>query len=150
MLEHDSTLIDTDVFSALNVTPREMALRQGHPVDEWIAALTGRRVFISFQTRAEVLAGAYLAGWGERRLAPILERLDAMPTIYVNPSVIEAVARLLAEAQKSGHPLGNKVHHVADRWVAACAISKHLPLLTGNRKHFEGAPGLTLHEVPNG
>ncbi|MBX3193856.1 MAG: PIN domain-containing protein [Microbacteriaceae bacterium] len=139
-----AVLVDTDVFSALYVTPRENALRQGHPVDEWTEALTGRRPLISFQTRAEILSGALLNGWGERRLATVQEILDAAPTIDEDVEVIAAYARLLAEAQKAGHPLGDKRNHVGDRWIAACAIAKDLPLLTGNRRHFENAPRLAL------
>lgn len=139
--------MDTDVFSALYVTTPEIAARQGHPVAAWGIALTGRRPLISFQTRAEVLSGAHLAGWGQRRLEALAGKLDAMPTIEIDREVVDAYARLLTDAQKVGHPLGNKAHHVGDRWIAACAISKGLPLLTGNRRHFENAPGLTLLAV---
>lgn len=114
------------------------------PVDTWMKALTGYRPLVSFQTRAEALAGAYLAGWGERRLDALLTKLDLTPTIDEDRTVIEAYARLVYEARKIGHPLGAPGLHVGDRWVAACAIAKGLPLLTGNRKHFENAPGLRL------
>ncbi len=113
-------------------------------------ALTGRRPLISFQTRAEVLSGAYLAGWGEKRLEALFAILDAMPTIDEDRAVVEAYARLLAAAQKAGHPFGNNAHHVGDRWIAACAIAKDVPLLTGNHKHFDGAPGLTLLTIKRG
>lgn len=109
----------------------------------------GQRPLISFQTRAEVLSGVYLAGWGERRLSAVLEHLEATPTVDEDIEVIEAYARLLADAQKVGHALGDKRNHVGDRWIAACAIAKDLPLLTGNRRHFENAPGLTLLDLEN-
>lgn len=141
-----AVLLDTDVFSGLYVTP-DTALKQGHAVQGWVNALTGARPLISFQTRAEVLSGVYLAGWGERRVNAVLEQLDATPTVDEDVEVIEAYARLLAEAQKAGHPLGDKSSHVGDRWIAACAIAKKLPLLTGNRRHFENAPRLTLLDL---
>jgi len=143
-----AVLLDTDVFSALYVTPPEVVAKQGHPVTAWTAALTGHRPLISFQTRAEVLSGAYLAGWGEHRLEMVAAKLDATPTIDEDREVVDAYARLLADSQKVAHPFGNKAHHVGDRWIAACAIAKGLPLLTGNRKHFENAPGLTLLGIP--
>lgn len=31
-----------------------------------------------------------------------------------------------------------------DRWIAACAIRHNLPLVSNNRRHFEGIPGLHL------
>lgn len=142
-----AALLDTDVFSALYVTPPQVE-KQGHPVAAWSTALTGRRPLISFQTRAEVLSGAYLAGWGEKRLEAVTAKLDSMPTIDEDRAVVEAYARLLAAAQKAGHPFGNRAHHGGDRWIAACAIAKGVPLLTGNRKHFDRAPGLTLLAIP--
>ncbi|MDM4762162.1 hypothetical protein QT381_03975 [Galbitalea sp. SE-J8] len=95
-----------------------------------------------------MLSGAHLAGWGEHRLEAVVAKLDSTPTVDEDREVIDAYARLLAEARKSAHPFGDKAHHVGDRWIAACAIAKGLPLLTGNRKHFEKAPGLTLLAVP--
>jgi predicted nucleic acid-binding protein len=131
------------------VTPLDTALKQGGPIQSWTDALLGSRPLISFQTRAKVLSGVYLAGWGERRLSAVLEQLDATPTIDEDVEVIDAYARLLADAQKAGHALGDKHNHVGDRWIAACAIAKELPLLTGNRRHFEDAPGLTLLDLAN-
>lgn len=95
-----------------------------------------------------MLSGAYLAGWGEKRLEAVVAILDSMPTIDEDRAVVEAYARLLAAAQEAGHPFGNNAHHGGDRWIAACAIAKGVPLLTGNRKHFDGAPGLTLLTIP--
>lgn len=143
----NAVLLDTDVFSALYITPRQVASKQGHPVGAWESSLTGCRSLISFQTRAEVLAGAYLAGWGEKRLRATAVQLDKTPTIDVDRDVVDAYARLLAEAHRAGHALGTPKQHVADRWIAACAIAKGLPLLTGNLRHFTNAPGLTLHQT---
>ena len=38
-----------------------------------------------------------------------------------------------------GHPVGE-----ADAWVADVAIRHNMPLVTHNRKHFDGIPGLTV------
>lgn len=140
-----AVLLDTDVFSAVYVTPREIAERQGHPVETWSELLTGRRTLISFQTRAEILGGALIARWGERRLTTVRERLDATPTVDVDREVVEAFARLTAECRTAGHALATK-QHTGDRWVAACAIAKGLPLLAGDGI-YANAPGLTLLEV---
>ncbi|WP_433675682.1 PIN domain-containing protein [Microbacterium gorillae] len=137
-------LLDTDVYSALFITPAGVVARQGHPVAAWRLALAGSRPVISFQTRAEVLAGALLAGWGQKRLDQTRAQLDATPTVDEDVDVVDAYSRLLADARSLGHPLGTAKDHVGDRWIAACAIAKQLPLLTGNTKHFRGAPGLEL------
>lgn len=139
-----AALLDTDVFSALYVTPREIVVKQQYPVQAWETALVGHRTLIAFQTRAELLSGALSAGWGEKRLGSLRSRLDVTPTIDEDHDVIEAYARLSAEARAAGHPLGALSQHVGDRWVAACAIAKGLPLLTGNVRHFAGAPRLDL------
>lgn len=137
-----AVLLDTDVFSALYLTPRDLELKQGHPVDDWTGAVSGHRVLISFQTRAEVLYGAYYAGWGERRLGPVRERLDATPTIDEDREVVEAFARLTSGCRKSGHALAAK-EHTGDRWIAACAIAKELPLLAKDGIYVD-APGVVL------
>ena len=97
---------------------------------------------ICFQTRAEALAGATSRGWGSPRMDALRERLDQTPTIGVDLDVIDCWARLTAEARASGHGLGGK-EHSADRWIAASAIAKDLPLLSRDGI-FGGAPGLQL------
>lgn len=140
-----AVLLDTDVFSALYITPRELALKRGHPVDAWAGAITGYRVLISFQTRAEILFGAYYVGWGERRLGPVRERLDATPTIDEDREVVEAFAQLTSKCRKSGHALAAKAH-TGDRWVAACAIAKEL-LLLARDGIYVNAPGVVLFKT---
>lgn len=142
-----AVLLDTDVFSAVFVTPREKAERQGHPVETWSELLVGRRALISFQTRAEIIGGVLVARWGERRLATVRELLDATPTVDVDHEVVEAFALLTAACSAAGHGLAAKVH-TGDRWVAACAIAKGLPLLAGDGI-YANAPGLTLLKVDN-
>ncbi|GAB4911839.1 hypothetical protein MAHJHV27_48360 [Mycobacterium avium subsp. hominissuis] len=54
-----ATVVDTDVFSLMYLRRANSDSR----VAGWREYLTGRRVLISFQTRAEVLAGARSAQW---------------------------------------------------------------------------------------
>lgn len=146
-MNSQAVLLDTDVFSALYVSPPEVVARQGHPIDRWTALVTGKRSMISFQTRAEALSGALSANWGTKRMNGLVRKLDSTPTIDEDRDVVDAYARLLAESQKIGHPFGASKQHVGDRWIAACAIAKQVPLLTGNVKHFAHAPGLELLAV---
>lgn len=138
--------MDTDVFSALFVSDRDAALRQGHPVDDWNREITGYRVVISFQTRAEILAGAMKAGWGAVRLGAVRARLDLTPTIDEDRDVVDVFARLTADCAKKGHGLGDKLHN-ADRWIAACAVAKDIPLFAKD-KIYRKAPGLWLFGEP--
>lgn len=143
--EHKAVLLDTDVFSALFVTPDKTARRQGHPIDEWRAALTGHRVVIAFQTRAEALVGARSANFGEPRTTELIQRLDSTPTVQIDDEVLEAFVTLTVEARAQGRGIGHH-HHTADRWIAACAIAKSLPLLSRDGI-FDDAPSLTLFDV---
>lgn len=105
-----AVLLDTDVFSAVYITSKRTAEKRGHPVDSWLSALEGHRVLVSFQTPAEVIAGAISANWGEKRVAALREKLDATPMIGIDKGVIEAFARLTAECKHAGHALANKIH----------------------------------------
>jgi predicted nucleic acid-binding protein len=131
-----ATVVDTDVFSLIYVHRASSDPR----VDGWRRHLTGRRVLISFQTRAEVLVGARKAQWGERRMAKTIEILDRTPTIRADDEVVDAYAVLATECRRLGHGLHGK-EHAGDRWVAACAIAKGLDLLAGDAI-YRGAPDL--------
>ncbi|WP_204079421.1 PIN domain-containing protein [Mycobacterium riyadhense] len=134
-----ATVVDTDVFSLFYLRGDSRDPR----VPGWREYLTGRRVLISFQTRAEVLAGARTARWGERRMATVIETLDRTPTIRPDNEVVDAYALLVSECRKLGHPLHGR-QHTGDRWIAACAIAKGLDLLAGDRI-YEGVPSLVVH-----
>lgn len=133
-----AVLLDTDVFSAVYVNRRS----GDAPLPGWRTSLAGRRVLISFQTRAEVLSGATASNWGGRRLKDLDDLLRRTPTIRADDEVIDAHTILFAACRASGHALHAK-QHTGDRWVAACAIAKDVALLPGD-KIYEGAPGLSL------
>lgn len=138
MTEVGASLVDTDAFSILFIRRDSDDPR----VSGWRTFLTGRRVLISFQTRAEVLSGIRIAGWGAQRQATTIEILDRTPTIRSDDEVIAAYARLTANCRSVGHALHNK-EHTGDRWVAACAIAKGLNLLAGDGI-YRNAPELEL------
>ena len=136
-----NVVLDTDVYSALYADPQR-AERGGLPVATWLEALAGDRVLISFQTRAEVLAGLRAGNWGDSRRQTALAKLDAVPTIPADREVIDSYAELTSLCLRAGHALHAKIH-TADRWVAACAVAKGLPLFSGVGI-YRGAPGLSL------
>jgi predicted nucleic acid-binding protein len=135
-----AALVDTDAFSLLFVR-RDAADPR---IASWRELLAGHRVLISFQTRAELLAGAIARSWGERRTIALRAILDLTPTVGIDDAVIDASATLYADCRRLGHALHAK-EHTADRWVAACAIAKALPLLAGD-SIYRGTPGLSLVE----
>lgn len=72
--------------------------------------------------------------------------LDTTPTIGADRAVIDAYAKFRAECRNAGHPLYDKQHN-ADRWNAASAIAKGLPLFAHDGIYTD-APGLTLFDAP--
>ena len=142
MTQNDIVVLDTNVFSLLRTMEITQAVRRLPEVRDWLKTLIGRQFVISFQTRAEVLQGAYAAKWGKARLAALHRVLDATRTIPADEVVIDTAARLFAEAKAAGHPLHDKIH-TADRWIAASAMAYDLPLFTTDHV-FTDTPGLRL------
>ena len=134
-------VVDTDIFSQLYITP-EFAEKRGLPVAAWRSVLVGARVVISFQTKAEVLAGIHGSSWGQTRTTAAMAELEGFPTIPADGSVIDAFATLSVACRRAGHALHDKIH-TADRWVAASAMAKQLPLMARDGIYV-GAPRLTL------
>jgi predicted nucleic acid-binding protein len=98
---------------------------------------------LSFVTVGELLRGALAAGWGDARRIQLQARIDAMTVLPYDEQVIAVYARATSEAAALGHPLGQAVHS-NDAWIAATAIAHEVPLVSCNRRHFAGLPGLTL------
>lgn len=134
----EAVVIDTDVYSVLFTRKRG----GDHRREAWVARLAGKRIVISFQTRAEVLAGAMAAGWGDRTLRDLRLQLDDTPTIHESPEVTDSYAALTAACKNAGHALHGKIH-TGDRWIAACAIALELKLFAGDSIYAD-APGLSL------
>lgn len=129
----DSVLLDTDVFSYFFNGHTLASAYQPHVVDKLKA--------VSFVTVGEVLSGAQLRGWGPKRVASLEASLRTVVIVPYDLDVCRAYAKLCDLT----HPNGSARKIAAnDRWIAACAIRHGVPLVSNNRKHFEGIPGLTL------
>jgi len=126
----DDAVVDTDVASLLQ--------RQRLP-DQVAEKLKGRTLHLSFITTAEMLRGAFKANWGRRRIIELEQWLDPWPKVNSDDQVSEAWAKLVAQREQSGRPIGHN-----DAWIAACCVAGQFPLATLNRRHFEGTEGLDL------
>lgn len=146
MVTSTVVVVDTDIFSSLYIDPAR-ATRRGYPVEAWRAALSGVQVVISFQTRAEVLAGVRGSNWGDRRVDAAIAKLDTAPVIPADRQVLNAYAVLTSDCKRDGHAL-HAPHHTADRWVASCAVAKALPLLARDEIYIN-APALALMAAPD-
>ena len=123
-------MVDTDVFSYI---------LNGRGLEEpYLPDIEGRIALLSFQTVAEVLAGAYMAQW----TAPRLSRLDGefrkYATIHYNYNMIEWYAKLKSNDKQMG---------TGDVWIAASALFAKCPLVTNNWAHYEPAQDLGLEII---
>lgn len=134
----DAVVVDTGVFGA-RVSPRGEALEFAYR-----SILTDRAVVISFVTVAELRFGARAAGWGERRLAQLEQRIGLAQTVWPadESTLIESYVRLRAWAVRAGHGIGQKEHE-ADRWIAATAVWLDIPVVAHDAI-FKNVEGLTL------
>lgn len=134
-----AVVLDTDAFSVLH-SGDERAERL-RPVVEGCLPL------LSFVTVGELLRGALNAGWGNTRRTQLQARIDAMTVLPYDEVMIRAYAQITVDAVRIGHPLGQAVHS-NDAWIAATAVAHGVPLVSLNRRHFKGCPGLVLLPEP--
>ena len=125
-------MLDTDVFSYLGKSgdPRA-ALYRPH--------VEGKLVAVSFVTVGEILFGAYKSKWGPSKLEQIKARLRSVTIVPYDWVVCQTYGDLKARLQQAG-----KIVNDNDLWIAACAVRHSIPLVSNNRSHFEGIPGLVL------
>ncbi len=109
----------------------------------------GTRILCSFVTAAELRFGARRAGWGERRLAALEDRLvQTAEVVWPGPRLVASYVALRAACAERGHGLGAKDHE-ADRWVAATALYLGVPLASDDRI-FNSVAGLDVRPVTTG
>lgn len=108
----------------------------------YLSHIRHRTVVISFVTVGELYYWAERRKWGLARVKFFEERLTTLIVVPYDVEVCRVYARL-----KSGlkNPAGS--HRVIgdnDLWIAACAVRHNIPLITHNRRHFEGVPDLDI------
>lgn len=132
-------LVDTDIFIWLT--------RGRRRAERYAPLVMGKRLVLSFATVAELWRGAYAQGYGESSRKKL--ETDIGLTVVVPPTraLTYEWARISNDARTAGHPLGQRAQ-AHDAWVAATARHFKLPLLTDNRRHFEGVNGVELIVVP--
>lgn len=83
----------------------------------------------------ELLSGAKEGTRGDR-----VRRLVALiPIIVLDKNAAELAAQVRRDLEREGQAIG-----MGDSLIAGIALSRRLPLLTRNRKHFERVPHLSL------
>lgn len=131
-----AVVVDTMVVSALVNAHRNRA----HAAS-FRQRIADRPIVISFATVTEMRYGAIKAGWGELRRRGLEGDLARLVVVQPDDRLMRACAELRAECERTGHPLGQKIHE-ADRWIAATAIRMGIELVSDDAA-FVGVEGLT-------
>lgn len=129
----DAVLLDTDVFSYL--------LKDDARADPYRPHVRDQTVAVSFITVGELLAGAEKKGWGPAKREQLETKLRAVVIVPFDLEICRVYGRPSCLKTEAG---ADRIIAANDRWIAACAIRYDLRLISNNRRHFEGIPGLTL------
>ena len=121
-------VVDTDVFSFVYKGDSRAAAYASH--------LSGRPLHLAFVTVAELYRWSVLHAWGQQRVDDLREVIAHNTVLGYDDQTAWAWAPLMSI---KGRPLAP-----GDAWVAATAARHGIALVTHNRKHFEGLPGVTV------
>jgi predicted nucleic acid-binding protein len=132
-------MLDTDVYSYVTSTDP----RRGAP---YTPHLQGQQIVLSFITVGEQYAGfrkrINSGEWKESQLQVLESRLAMVAVVPYDIDVCRTYAILKTTLK---NPDGShRVMAPNDLWIAACAVRHSLALVTHNRKHFTGVPGLRI------
>ena len=127
----EAVLLDTDVFSYL--------IKEGDTRAElYRPHVKGKTIALSFITVGELYVWTIKRQWAAKRIADLEERLKAVVIVPYDLDLCREYARVKCSLPPQRNVAGN------DLWIATCAIRHEIPLITHNRKHFDGVPRLVL------
>lgn len=131
-------LIDTDVASFLFKRDTRAQLYRPH--------LSGKIVVLSFMSLAELYRWAEVRKWGDQRRRQMEQHIRNFVVHGYSRQLCQTWARIMATAERRGREL-----ECADGWIGATAVLHGIPLVTHNRRHYEGVEGLkVISEAENG
>ncbi|MGA2146113.1 MAG: PIN domain-containing protein [Bryobacteraceae bacterium] len=124
-------VVDTDVVSFVF---------KNHPIaTRYDIELVGRAALVSFMSVAELERWTLQHRWGAQRIHWLHVYLRRFTVVPSSPDLCRAWARVMVDAQAAGRRI-----ECADAWIAATALLYQAPLITHNRGHFLGVPGLQV------
>jgi tRNA(fMet)-specific endonuclease VapC len=121
-------VVDTDVFSFLYKLDTRAAAYDKH--------LAATNPHLAFATVAELRRWTIVRGWARPRINVLEAAIAKYVIVHSDDATASEWARVMSI---KGRPIAE-----GDAWVAAVALRHNLPLVTHNRKHFDGIPGLTV------
>ncbi len=127
----DAVLLDTDVFSFLS-KPRDSRGELYRPL------VKGKTIALSFISVGELYVWTIRRKWSPSRIAALERHLQHLVVVPYDLELCREYGKL-----KASLPPG-RVVSANDLWIATCAVRHSIPLLTHNRKHFDGIPRLKV------
>ena len=129
-----AVVVDTSVYGELFLRKSSVIIPQ------YQEHLRGKRIVLPFMVVAEMRY--WSADWGSTRRGHLEQKMSEAAKEGLSDDLIAAYVELQRACKASGHPLAQK-DHVADRWIAATATHRTLPLVAHDGV-FKGTPGLNL------
>ncbi len=129
--EPEVVVLDNDVLSdILKADNPRAAVYEPH--------VRGRRPVVPAMVIAEQFQGAYMARWGERRVAELRAQLSRFPVVPIDRRIAELWAEVM-HVHRRHQPISTP-----DAFVAATALALDALLVTNNASDFQDIPGLRV------
>jgi tRNA(fMet)-specific endonuclease VapC len=123
-------LLDTDTCIAI--------LRGNEAVIE-IRAATGDDVVTTWITAAELYYGAAKSKGPEKNRALVTSFLATLPVLGLDDASVQIFGEAKALLERQGQRLAD-----ADLLIGAISVAQRATVVTGNRRHYERIPGVTV------
>ena len=109
--------------------------------------IDNKSLAISFVTVGELYSLAERNKWGPAKVLELEAHLRSLVVVPYDVGICKSYAWLKTHSTTS---IGTaRVFDSNDLWIAACAVRHAIPLVTHNRRHLEGIPGLKIiREAP--
>lgn len=114
-------------------------LKGDESIEKRSCAIGLEAISVSFLTISELYYGAYKSRKINENISAIEKLEGKLGIIDSNKEICKNFGRLKAELEKEG-----KIIDDADLFIAACALTNNLILITNNEKHFERIGSLKL------
>lgn len=118
---------------------REQARGADGPATRWLESHAGSPVAVSVFVWCELEAGAAAAAHPQRERDKIRALLAAVPVVEPSDAFAALYGATLVEVQRRAKSISTM-----DLLIAVTALDAGAAILTGNRRHFEVVPDLTV------
>jgi tRNA(fMet)-specific endonuclease VapC len=127
----EMVVVDTDVMSYVLKHDTRAALYEPY--------LAGKDLIISFVTFAELQRWAIASNWGDSKRHKLAEHLSTVFIFHSDDDLCVQWAEITEDGRRRGRQI-----QPGDAWIAATALLHDVPLITHNRRDFDGVTGLKV------